>query len=133
MRAGEELAPIARTFTREDIAAYAEASGDRNPLHLDDAHARAVGFPSVIAHGMLTFGHLASAVRTWAGDGEVVSLRAQFRVPVFPGETVVARGTVREVEGNRALLDVWIEVERGGTLEQPIRRSAAEIRLADAP
>ena len=130
MRPGDELAPVARTFTREDIAAYAEASGDRNPLHLDDAYAREVGFPSVIAHGMLTLGHLASAVRGWAGDGEVASLRAQFRVPVFPGETVVARGTVRDVEGNRVRLDVWVEVERGGTLEQPIRRSEAEIVLA---
>ena len=60
----------------------------------------------------------------------VASLRAQFRVPVFPGETVVARGTVRDVEGNRVRLDVWVEVERGGTLEQPIRRSEAEIVLA---
>lgn len=130
MRPGDALAPVARTITREDIAAYAEASGDRNPLHLDDAYARTVGFPSVIAHGMLTLGHLASAVRGWAGEGEVLGLRAQFRAPVFPGETIVARGTVREVEGGTARLDVWIEVERDGGVEQPIRRSEAEIRLA---
>jgi acyl dehydratase len=130
VRPGDALAPVARTITREDIAAYADASGDRNPLHIDDGYARAAGFPSVIAHGMLTLGHLASAVRVWAGEGDVLSLRAQFRVPVFPGETIIARGTVREADGSTARLDVWVEVERDGGVEQPIRRSEAEIRLA---
>lgn len=129
MKAGDELPPLSRKVAREDLAAYAEASGDRNPLHLDDAFARSVGFPSVIAHGMFTLGHLATALRGWAGQGEILGLRAQFRVPVFPGETIVARGTVRSREGDRAILDVWVEVERDGTIEQPIRRSEAEIRL----
>ena len=44
------------TFTKEQIAAYAEASGDRNPIHLDDDFARSVGLPGVIAHGMLQMG-----------------------------------------------------------------------------
>ncbi|TMD40312.1 MAG: acyl dehydratase, partial [Chloroflexi bacterium] len=39
------------TFSREQIAAYAEASGDHNPIHLDDGFARSVGLPGVIAHG----------------------------------------------------------------------------------
>ena len=113
MRSGDELAPVARTFTREDIAAYAEASGDRNPLHLDDAYARAVGFPSVIAHGMLTLGHLGSAVRGWAGDGEVASLRAQFRVPVFPGETVVALYTRDAADTDRLVASAPVTVSFG--------------------
>ena len=130
MRAGQELAPLARRVEREDFAAYAEASGDRNPLHLDDAFARSVGFPSVIGHGMLTLGHLGAALRGWIEDGEVLALRAQFRSPVLPGDTIVARGTVREVVGDVATLDVWVEVERDGAVEQPVRRGEAEVRLA---
>ena len=130
MRPGEELPPRTRTLDRADFAAYAEASGDRNPLHLDDAFARSVGFPSVIGHGMLTLGHLGAALRSWAPTGEVLALRAQFRSPVLPGDTVVARGRVREVAGDVASLEVWVEVERDGNVEQPVRRGEAEVRLA---
>ena len=48
------------TFTKEQIAAYAEASGDHNPIHLDDDFARSVGLPGLIAHGMLQMGLLAT-------------------------------------------------------------------------
>lgn len=130
MRPGQELPPVARRVVREDFVAYAEASGDRNPLHLDDAFARSVGFPSVISHGMLTLGHLGAAIRDWAEDGEVLALRAQFRSPVLPGDTIVARGTVRSVEDDIAILDVWVEVERDGKIEEPVRRGEAEVRIA---
>ena len=130
MRPGQDLPSLARRVERGDFAAYAEASGDRNALHLDDAFARSVGFPSAIAHGMLTLGHLGAALRGWIEDGEVLALRAQFRSPVLPGDTVVARGRVREVTGDVAKLDVWVEVERDGTVEQPVRRGEAEVRLA---
>ncbi|MFM7718468.1 MAG: MaoC/PaaZ C-terminal domain-containing protein [Actinomycetota bacterium] len=129
MRPGQELPPRTRSVEAPDLAAYAEASGDRNPLHLDEAFARSVGFPSVIAHGMLTLGHLGAALRDWAVDGEVIALRAQFRAPVFPGETIVARGRVRAVAGDVVTLDVWVEVERDGRIEEPVRRGEAEIRL----
>jgi acyl dehydratase len=130
VRPGQELPPLARRVEREDFAAYAEASGDRNLLHLDDTFARSVGFPSVIGHGMLTLGHLGAALRGWIEDGEVLALRAQFRSPVLPGDTIVARGTVRDVVDDVATLDVWVEVERDGAVEQPVRRGEAEVRLA---
>lgn len=134
----EELAPgqaipeLAKVVTREDVAAYAEASGDRNPLHLDDAFARSVGFPGVIAHGMFTMAHLASCLTRFAGDPAALRrLRVQFRAPVLLGETIVAGGTVRSVDplARRALLDVWVRVERDGRTEDAIRRGEAEVAL----
>lgn len=134
----EELAPgqaipeLAKVVTREDVAAYAEASGDRNPLHLDDAFARSVGFPGVIAHGMFTMAHLARCLTRWAGDPAALRrLRVQFRAPVLLGETIVAGGTVRSVDplARRVLLDVWVRVERDGRAEDAIRRGEAEIAL----
>ena len=72
-------------ISREQIAAYAEASGDRNPIHLDDEFARSVGLPGVIAHGMLLMGLMASTV------GEPQRLRqisVRFGGIVVPGDTI---------------------------------------------
>ena len=133
VRVGDELPESRRLVTREDVKAYADASGDQNPLHQDDDVARAVGFPGVIAHGMFTMGHLASALVAWVGDGAAVTrIHVQFRAPVFLGETIVAGGDVTSLdpEARTATLNVWVKVERDGGTEWPIRRSEALVRLA---
>lgn len=130
---GEVLPTISKTVILEDVKAYADASGDQNPLHQDDAVARALGFPGIIAHGMFTMAHMASCVTRWLGDAEgVARLRAQFRAPVLMGETIVAGGTVRSVDAptRSAVLDLWVRLERDGRTEHPIRRGEAEVRLA---
>ncbi len=77
------------TFTREQIADYAEASGDRNPIHLDDEFARSVGLPGVIAHGMLQMGLLAVvAAEAAGGPSHLRSLSCRFAGMVAPGDTV---------------------------------------------
>jgi len=133
LRVGDELPERRRVVTREDVEAYADASGDHNPLHQDDDAARAAGFPGIIAHGMFTMGHLASSVLAWAGDGaSLEKLRVQFRAPVFMGETIVAGGRVKAVDPERrtVTLDVWVTLERDGAKEWPIRRGEADVRLA---
>jgi acyl dehydratase len=130
---GEELPPAERVVTREDVKAYADASGDQNPLHQDDEAARTAGFPGIVAHGMFTLGHLTSSIVAWAGEASALArIRVQFRAPVFVGETIVAGGTVKALDPERrtATLDVWVTVERDGAVEWPIRRSEAEVRLA---
>jgi acyl dehydratase len=130
---GDRVAERSRLVTREDVKAYADASGDQNPLHQDDEVARAVGFPGIIAHGMFTMGHLATTLREWLGEeGSLRRLHVQFRSPVFMGETIVAGGTVRSLDPatRTAVLDVWVSVERDGVTEWPIRRSEAEVRPA---
>jgi acyl dehydratase len=82
------------TFTRHQIAAYAEASGDRNPIHLDDATAQAVGLPGVIAHGMLQMGILAVVAAEAAGGPEKLRrLACRFAGMVEPGDTVTFTAT----------------------------------------
>lgn len=129
---GEVLPTLAKTVTREDVKAYADASGDQNPLHQDDGSARAVGFPGIIAHGMFTMAHLTSCLVAWLGDASALQrLRAQFRAPVFMGETIVAGGTVRALDPQTrtATLNLWVTLERDGSTEYPIRRGEAEVRL----
>ena len=83
-------------MTREDVRAYAEAGGDQNPLHQDEAVARAAGFPGIIAHGMFTMGHMARARRGWAGDDAARSTVAHGAVPrpVSWARTIVAGGRI---------------------------------------
>ncbi|HEY8642230.1 MAG TPA: MaoC/PaaZ C-terminal domain-containing protein [Candidatus Dormibacteraeota bacterium] len=92
-------------FTREQIAAYAEASGDRNPIHLDDDFARSVGLPGVIAHGMLQMGLLANlAVEAAGGDPRRVRrLNVRFAGMVEPGEEVEF-GSASRADGR---LELW--------------------------
>jgi acyl dehydratase len=130
---GDQIPGLERVVTRADVRAYADASGDQNPLHLSDEAARAAGFPGVVAHGMFTMGHLATCLVAWAGDTSALArMRVQFRAPVFMDEIVVAGGRVTAVDAERrtATLDVWVTVKRDGNIEWPIRRGVAEIRLA---
>jgi acyl dehydratase len=77
------------TFTKEQIAAYAQASGDHNPIHLDDDFARTVGLPGVIAHGMLQMGLMATVAAEAAGGTEKLRrLYCRFAGMVVPGDTV---------------------------------------------
>jgi acyl dehydratase len=77
------------TITREQIRAYADASGDHNPIHLEEAAARAAGLPGVIAHGMLQMGLLARV----AGPPERLRrLSCRFAGMVVPGDTLRFEG-----------------------------------------
>jgi meromycolic acid (3R)-3-hydroxyacyl-[acyl-carrier protein] dehydratase HadAB len=127
---GDEIPPLAREVRREDVNLYAEASGDHNPLHLDDGFARAAGFPGIIAHGMFTMGHLASTLSRWLGDAAtIVRMRVAFRSSVAMGDTILAGGRVRALDAatRRVTFEVWVSVEHEGDTEYPIRRSEAEV------
>ncbi len=131
---GEQLPEFARVVSAADVTAYAEAGGDRNPLHLDGAFARSVGFDDVIAHGMFTMGHMAAAVARWAGPDAVVErITAHFRAPVFMGEEIRAGGSVREVDpgAGTVTVDTWVAVERGGITEWAIKKGEVVLRVAD--
>jgi acyl dehydratase len=132
VRVGDKLPEVPRRITQDDVRAYADASGDQNPLHQDDEVARAAGFPGTIAHGMFTMGHLASAIVSWTGSEDALSrIHVQFRAPAVVGETIVAGGEVTALDAARrsATLDVWVRIERDGAMVWPIRRSEAEVLL----
>ncbi|MGH8879720.1 MAG: MaoC/PaaZ C-terminal domain-containing protein [Stackebrandtia sp.] len=119
MTPGDELFRTEYTIRRADLAAYAEASGDHNPIHQDDAAARAAGLPGVIAHGMYTMGLAARAVADWAGGAErVTGFTARFAKPVVvpadTGATISITGTVRKSLDDGAV-EVNLTVQCEGT------------------
>jgi acyl dehydratase len=103
--------------TRADLRRYAAASGDDNPVHLSDEFAIAAGFPSVLAHGMLTLALAGRAVELWAGGpGRVRELRAKFTRPVLvpdddEGAVVMVGGVVREVAATDHGLEVSVALD----------------------
>ena len=126
---GEEVLALQLTHTREQIKAYADASGDQNPIHQDDEVARAVGLPGVIAHGMLNYGLMSRALTDWLGDpGRLRRLTVRFSSMVQPGDTVVCRGRVKSVDeaGGSAVLEVWMENQQG---QKVLSHADAEITI----
>lgn len=99
------------TIDRALLKAYADASGDQNPIHQNEEFALSVGLPNVIAHGMLTMALAGKYVSDWAGgSANVKEFSARFIKPVIvpAGETVdlTVNATVVEVNGNQIKLDI---------------------------
>jgi acyl dehydratase len=127
---GDELPELARVVTPGDVRAYADAGGDQNPLHQDEAFARSVGFDGIIAHGMFTMGHMVAAVVAWTGDAaSVMRVSAQFRAPVFMGDEIVAGGRVAAIADSAAILDTWVRVQRDDRADWAIKRGEVTVAL----
>lgn len=133
LEVGQEVFEAAKIIRREDVKAYADASGDQNPLHQDDDFARSVGFPGIIAHGMFSMAHLTKALKDWVGNPAALkSISVQFRSVVFMDETLVAKGRIASKnEATREVtLDLWEELQRDGETVKPIKNSRAVVSLA---
>lgn len=89
-----------------DLARYAQASGDSNPLHLDPAFARAAGFERLVVHGMLGMAHMGRLLSDTFPAAWITSFSARFRAVILAGEQVhyVARLAARE--GSRCRLEL---------------------------
>ena len=109
-----DLPGLDLTFTRADLVAYAHASGDLNPIHQDEAFAKSVGLPDVIAHGMLTMGRAIQVVTNWVGDPTaVIEYSVRMTRPVVVPDT--AEGSVVSFTGKVAQIndDGTVQVELG--------------------
>jgi acyl dehydratase len=106
---------------------YAGASGDFNPIHIDEDFAKSVGLPGRILHGLWTMAQVARAHTDAAGGPERLKrLSVQFRGMGRMGEEIVVSGTVREVADGVAVVDS--QAEQSGT--RVIRNAVAEISVA---
>ena len=130
IKVGDQLASLRRTVAQTQIDAYAEASGDPNPIHVDAEFALSVGLPGAIAHGLLEMGILAEAVAVWAGGADHLQLlQVRFSKPLAAGDTITCTGTVTAVDEAQGLatLDVEATSDRG---ERVLTNGRAVVRLA---
>jgi acyl dehydratase len=127
MEPGERLPELKVTPDRHLTVRYAGASGDFNPIHIDEEFARSVGLPGRILHGLWTMAQVARAQTEAAGGPERLRrLSVQFRGMGVPEQEVVVSSTVREVSGGVAVIDA--EARQGDT--RIVRRGEAEIDLS---
>ncbi len=103
------------TITEKDIDLFAEVSGDRNPLHMDEAFAKQTQFGQRIAHGALTASYISGILgNDLPGPGSIfVGLNMRFRRPVYIGSEVIVKVEVTEMKdrGNRVTLKVTCSVD----------------------
>jgi len=130
VRVGDELPAVAKApIDRVQLARYAGASGDFNPVHVDESYARSIGMPSVYAPGMLVMGFLGQLVSDWARGAQLRKYNVKFVKIVWPGDTVVCKGRVtdRWGEGGRyfADIDLWAENQKG----ELVMKGQSEIQL----
>jgi acyl dehydratase len=108
VRVGDEVQELRVTPDKYLPHRYAGASGDFNPIHIDDEFAKAVGLPRNILHGLYSMGLVAkaNAVALAGGDPRALKkLKVQFRGMGVPEQEIVVTGTVKEVDGNRVVID----------------------------
>ena len=93
---GKALGPVVKHITQEKINLYAEASGDFNPIHVDESFAAKTPLGGTIAHGMLNLAYVSEMMtsafgRSWVSGGK---LRAKFKESARPGDTLTITGKV---------------------------------------
>jgi acyl dehydratase len=126
-QAGAEIPEVRVTPDKYLTVRYAGASGDFNPIHIDDEFARAVGLPGRILHGLWTMAQVARAQTEAAGGPDRLKrLSVQFRGMGMPEQEVLVTGTVREIRDGRALIDTVAEQAD----KQIVRNAEAEVELA---
>jgi acyl dehydratase len=126
-QAGAEIPELRVTPDKYLTVRYAGASGDFNPIHIDDEFARAVGLPGRILHGLWTMAQVARAQTEAAGGPDRLKrLSVQFRGMGVPEQEVLVTGTVREIRDGRALIDTVAEQAD----KQIVRNAEAEVELA---
>ena len=126
MEIGQTFTQIDGPVTRADIKAYAKASGDRNPIHLDDDFAETVGLKGVIVHGMLYFGYISKMMGDVASENNAkfINLGGELRGMLRPESKAQQDRTVNGIEGNQ----VSFEIVQNSKMPLKIEKEGAVIK-----
>jgi acyl dehydratase len=109
-----QTATRANTVTREHVDQYAAMTGDRNPLHFDEAYAARTPFGRLVVHGGLTSGILNALVaEDMPGPGTVfISMNLEFLKPVYIGDTITATAEVIELHASKPVCTLAVAITR---------------------
>jgi acyl dehydratase len=121
----EQLTPLVKPpITQEQLRRYAEASGDYNPIHLDERAAQQVGLDGVIAHGMLSMAFLGQFVNQQIAGipgARIEHLKVRFHNMVRLGDTLACQGkvnarTTQEDMSQSIAIECWAQNQKGDTV-----------------
>lgn len=118
VRVGDELPAMAKSpVDRVQLARFAGATNDFNPLYIDEVHAKSLGMPSVYAPSLLGMSFLGQLVGDWARGATLKKFSVKFIKMLWPGDTLVCKGRVSDRHGDGGKyyveLDVWAENQKG--------------------
>ena len=122
LNADSNLSELKRLITQEQINAYAEASGDFNPLHIDPEFAAKTELGGTVAHGMLILAYLSEFMtenfgENWINSG---SLSARFKGAAYPGDTILVSGNVNNIEYEDDFIMIECDVICSNQKEEPV-------------
>lgn len=130
VKLGEELPAMAKSpIDRIALARYAGASGDFNPLHIDETYAKAAGMPSVYAPGMLIMGYLGQLVSSWSRGGQLRKYSVKFVKMCWPGDVVVCKGRVIERVGDSGRYFFEVEVRAENQKGELVLKGQATVQV----
>lgn len=126
-----DVRPVARTITQMRINAYADASGDHNPIHVDPSFAATTPFGGTIAHGMLILALIGEMMHgahgaAWVSGGR---MKVRFKAPTRPGDTVTASATLAKQSADAVEYAVQCANQSGEVLIE----GRASVAVKDAP
>src|SRR5256886_17478499 len=128
---GDELPRLVKgPIEQIQLTRYAGASGDFNPIHQDEAFARAAGMGGVFAHGMLSMGFVAQAITDWAGAGTVRKVGVRFAALVRLTDVVTCRGRVLSKPSKDDADLVFPEAGAANQRREKVVRGRATVALA---
>jgi 3-hydroxybutyryl-CoA dehydratase len=130
---GKTLGPVVKHISQEKINLYAEASGDFNPIHVDESFAAKTPFGGTIAHGMLNLAYVSEMMtlafgKSWLSGGK---LRAKFKESARPGDTLTITGKVLCIDQKDDVSYANCSFEVRNQKEETIVTGEAIVRLSD--
>ncbi len=130
---GKTLGPVAKHITQEKINLYAEASGDFNPIHVDESFAAKTPLGGTIAHGMLNLAYVSEMMtslfgRSWVSGGK---LRAKFKESARPGDTLTITGKVLCIDQKDDVSYANCNFETRNQKDETIVAGEAIVRLSN--
>jgi acyl dehydratase len=117
MKIGDEKVLVKPPVERIQLVKYAGASGDFNRIHVEEEYARAAGYKSVFAHGMLVMGFLGQLVSDWVGPARVAKINCRFKAITWPSDVITCRGKVISV-GETAEVALTATTQEGATVAE---------------
>ena len=129
---GETLPPVIKPITQEKINFYAEASGDFNPIHVDEAFAAQTPLGGTIAHGMLILAYVSEMMTQSFGQnwGSTGKFSIRFKAPARPGDTVTVTGKIDSIEDKESVSFVNCSIKCCNQRDETIITGEAVVKLS---
>ena len=130
-KVGSVLPDSYRLITQGNIDMYAEASGDRNPIHIDPEFARKTELGGTVAHGMLVLAYLSTYMTDhfgldWLMNG---SINIRFKAPARPGDTITISGKITKIESQDVSTAVYCDVSCYNQQKETVITGETKVRI----